>query len=161
MDTQKQRHNLQENAGQTFQLYNINSDLSGEFFTLFSCNSTTHLLIRFRDILKYLTSPYATTNLSFFTTLCQEMFYCFLKKKYLSMLEIISDFHFINNDKIKEILIVITSSFINNYRNNLDCTDGLTAWVHDRWKKTFSLRISLFEFCVCISYQIHISVCYT
>lgn len=43
------------------------------------------------------------------------------------MLEIISHFHFINNDKIKEILIVITSSFINNYRNNLDYTDGLTA----------------------------------
>ena len=43
-------------------------------------------------------------------------------------------------------------------------------WTHEKWKdffyklkheKAFPLRISLFDFVVCISYQIHIFVCYT
>ena len=119
MDTQKQRHNLRENAGQTFQLYNINSHLIGGIFHTFQLQFNNSPANQIKKTLHLTLCNYQSF---FFTTVpvCQEMV---LFLPYLSMLEIISHFHFINNDKIKEILIPVTSSItIETIWTSLHCT---------------------------------------
>ena len=73
---------------------------------------------------------------------------------------VISHFHVINNDKIIEMLISTTSliSFRTSWNGPMKSEKIFLQF--ETWK-TFPLRISLFDFVVCISYQIHIFVCYT